>query len=164
MASEITSQNVLFLQPYERKLDYLGALAERYFAEDPNTALIKLRQFGEELARQTGARCGLLIADESQADLLRRLKFERAIPSEVLDLFHQIRIVGNRATHEGYGDHREALTTLKIARQLAIWFHRTFGQDTAFKPGPFVPRVRRRRLLKWLWRSWSGSVLSVRVY
>ena len=135
-----TSRNFRFLQSYERQLDRLGGLAERYFADDPPTCLIKLRQLSEELARQTAARTGLLSTpDEPQADLLRRLKFERAVPSEVLDLFHQVRMVGNRAVHEGAGDHRDALNTLKIARQLAIWFHRGFGKDPAFKPGPFVP-------------------------
>ncbi len=140
MQADAASRNFCFLQPYERQLDRFGALAERYFADDPSTCLIKLRQFGEELARQVAARSGLLATpDELQSDLLRRLKFERAVPPEVLDLFHQVRIVGNRAAHDGYGDHRDALTTLKIARQLAIWFHRTFGKDAGFKPGPFVP-------------------------
>jgi type I restriction enzyme R subunit len=140
MSADLASKNFFFLRHYERQLDRLGALAERYFADDPSTCLIKLRQFSEVLARQTAARSGLLTTpDEPQSDLLRRLKLERAVPSEVLDLFHQVRIVGNRATHAGYGDHREALTMLKIARQLAIWFHRGFGKDPAFKPGPFVP-------------------------
>jgi type I restriction enzyme R subunit len=31
------------------------------------------------------------------------------------------------------------LTALKVARQLGIWFHRTFGPDRQFRPGPFVP-------------------------
>jgi type I restriction enzyme R subunit len=140
MPTECVSRNFGFLRVYEPQLDRLGALAERYFADDPSTCLIKLRQFGEELARQLAARSGLLVTpEELQSDLLRRLKFEPAVPTEVLDLFHQVRMVGNRAAHDGYGDHRDALTTLKIARQLAIWFHRTFGKDAGFKPGPFVP-------------------------
>ena len=140
MPTECVSRNFGFLRVYEPQLDRLGALAERYFADDPSTCLIKLRQFGEELARQLAARSGLLVTpEELQSDLLRRLKFERVVPTEVLDLFHQVRILGNRAAHDGYGDHRDALTTLKIARQLAIWFHRTFGKDAGFKPGPFVP-------------------------
>ncbi len=140
MPTEGVSRNFGCLRAYEEQLDRLGALAERYFADDPSTCLIKLRQLGEELARQVAARSGLLATpDELQSDLLRRLKLERAVPPEVLDLFHQVRIVGNRAAHDGYGDHRDALTTLKIARQLAIWFHRTFGKETGFKPGPFVP-------------------------
>ncbi|MCB0623032.1 MAG: type I restriction-modification system endonuclease [Saprospiraceae bacterium] len=143
MPNEIESLNFEFLATYDARLVRFGALAERYFPDDPNTCLIKLRQFGEELARQVAARNGLLPqADEPQSDLLRRLKFERAVPADLLDLFHQLRIAGNRAAHDHHGDHREALTTLKIARQLAIWFHRTFGQDIAFKPGPFRPPAR----------------------
>ena len=48
----IHSLNFGFLQDYDPQLDRLGALAERYFAEDPSTCLIKLRQLGEQLARQ----------------------------------------------------------------------------------------------------------------
>ena len=141
---KIDSPNFAFLAGHDEQLVQLGGLAERYFRDDPNTCLLKLRQFGEQLAQHAAARTGLFAtADEPQADLLRRLKVERAAPQEVLDLFHQLRIAGNRATHEGAGEHRDALANLKIARQLAIWFHRTFGQPattgTAFKPGPFIP-------------------------
>lgn len=138
--TELTSSNFSFLRSYEHQLDRLGALAERYFADDPNTCLMKLRQFGEELGRQTAARVGVLTSpEEPQSDLLRRLKLERAAPPEVMDLFHQLRIAGNRAAHTILDDHREALTALKIARQLAIWFHRSFGPEADFKPGPFRP-------------------------
>ena len=101
----------------------LGALAERYFPDDPNTCLIKLRQFGELLAQVTAAKTGLFTSpEEQQSDLLRRLKFERVVPAEVADLFHQVRIAGNQATHAHGGDHAQALTTLKIARQLGVWY------------------------------------------
>jgi type I restriction enzyme R subunit len=134
------SANFDFLRSHDLQLVRLGALAERYFRDDPSTCLIKLRQFGEVLAQLTAANTGMFVStEEAQADLLRRLKFERVIPPEVADLFHQIRLVGNRATHEYTGDHGSALTTLKMARQLGIWFHRTFGGDRQFKPGAFVP-------------------------
>jgi type I restriction enzyme R subunit len=133
------SANFEFLGVHDAQLVRLGALAERYFKDDPNTCLIKLRQFAEVLAQVTAAKAGLLAsAEEQQADLLRRLKFERIVPREVGDLFHQLRISGNRATHSHSGDHAEALTTLKIARQLGIWFHRTFA-DARFSPGAFIP-------------------------
>jgi type I restriction enzyme R subunit len=97
MPSEIKSRNFFFLRPYEPQLDRIGALAERYFRDDPNTCLIKLRQFGEQIAQQLAARTGLLTSpDEPQSDLLRRLKFDRAAPREVVELFHQLRIVGNQ--------------------------------------------------------------------
>src|SRR5690606_10308615 len=36
--------------------------------------------------------------------------------------------------------HREAMDGLKVARELAVWYHRAFGQNAAdFKPGPFSP-------------------------
>lgn len=140
MSCTLRSQNFTFLLRYGEHLDRLGALAERYFSEDPNTCLIKLRQLAEELARQTAARNGLLTApDEPQSDLLRRLKFEQAAPAEALDLFHHLRLVGNRAVHDALADYREALAALKVARALAIWFHRSFGRIEDFKPGPFIP-------------------------
>ena len=36
------------------------------------------------------------------------------------------------------GDHAKALACLKMARQLGIWFYRTFD-DRNFKSGPFQP-------------------------
>jgi type I restriction enzyme R subunit len=50
-----------------------------------------------------------------------------------------LRKVGNRAAHEASGDHRSALSALKFARQLGIWFHRTYGKQPDFNPGPFLP-------------------------
>lgn len=43
--------NFDMLSAYEPQLWRLGALAERYFAEDPNTSLFKQRQFAELLAQ-----------------------------------------------------------------------------------------------------------------
>lgn len=128
------------MRTHEAQFDRLGALAEQYFADDPNTCLIKLRQFAELLAQEVAARSGLFsLMEEPQADLLRRLKAERAVPPPVLDLFHQVRIAGNRATHDAADDHGLALTSLKITHQLAVWFHRSFGRQEKFNPGPFVP-------------------------
>jgi len=138
--SSVSSANFGFLAEYDEQLVRLAALAERYFPDDPNTCLLKLRQFNELLAQSVAARTARFEASqESLSDLLRRLSFDRVIPREAADLFHQLRKVGNTAAHDGTGDHREALSSLKIARQLAIWFHRTFGGDVNFRPGPFNP-------------------------
>lgn len=86
------SANFEFLKKHDAQLVLLGGQAERYFKEDPNTCLIKLRQFAELLAQRTAAKAGMLAStEEPQADLLRRLRFERITPGEVGDLFHQIR-------------------------------------------------------------------------
>ena len=140
MSKQPASPNFSFLAVHDAQLVRLGALAERYFKDDPSTSLLKLRQFGETLAQVVAAKAGLFRdTQELQSDLLRRLKFDRVIPQEVADLFHHLRIVGNRATHENHGNHAEALTALKIGRQLGIWFHRTFGPVKPFSPGAFVP-------------------------
>src|SRR3954453_17224591 len=140
MTIPIPSHNFGFMRGYDPQFERLGALAERYFRDDPNSCLVKLRQFGELLAQEVAARVGLFAsADEAQSDLLRRLKAERAVPPAAMDLFHQIRMAGNRATHGLVDEHGLALTTLKVARELSIWFHRTFGQSKNFKAGPFVP-------------------------
>ena len=47
----VQSGNFRFLEPHDVQLVRLGALAERYFPDDPNTCLIKLRQFAELLTQ-----------------------------------------------------------------------------------------------------------------
>jgi len=138
MKNKIQS-NFDMLRAYEEQLWRLGALAERYFAEDPNTSLLKLRQFSEILAQSLAARVGLLtLSGETQYDLIRRLSNEGAVPREVKQVFDQIRINGNAANHALEGNHAGALSTLKLCWQLALWFHRTF-KDAGYKSGPFVP-------------------------
>jgi hypothetical protein len=137
---KIESNNFNFLHAHDAQLVRLGALAERYCHDDPNTCLIKLRQFGELLAQVISAKTGLYQADEqSQSDLLRRLRVERVMPAEVADLFHSLRIFGNDAAHGAHGTLSDALNALKYARQAAVWFHRTFGNDPSFVAGPFQP-------------------------
>jgi hypothetical protein len=60
------SANFDFLGTHHAQLVRLGGLAERYFKDDPNTCLIKLRQFGEVLAQLTAAKSGLLASPEEQ--------------------------------------------------------------------------------------------------
>jgi type I restriction enzyme, R subunit len=133
------STNFLHLQSYDEQLFRLGVLAERYFPEDPNTALLKLRQLGELLAQQTASRFGLeLRIEETQQVLLRRLEAEGCLDREIAELFHVLRRKGNLANHELQGDHATALKTMRMAWQLGVWFHRTFS-DPEFRSGPFQP-------------------------
>ncbi len=139
MASkESRSTNFAFLADQERQLEHLGALAERYFSDDPSTCLIKLRQMGEVMAQRLAARLGLYTSSaDNMVDLLGQLG-DKGVQREVLDLFHGLRKAGNAAAHSLQGDPAQALHHLKMARQLAIWFYRTC-HDRAFKPQPFVP-------------------------
>jgi type I restriction enzyme R subunit len=133
--------NFQFLAEHAPMLLQLAKTAEQIFASDPNTTLIKLRQLGEALAQDLATRSGLEFdATTSQADLLYRLNRELGLDPGVLGLFHTLRVEGNKATHGFATHHREAMDGLKVARELAVWYHRTFGQTGAdFRPGPFVP-------------------------
>ncbi|MDI1475390.1 type I restriction-modification system endonuclease [Polyangium sp. y55x31] len=135
------SPNFAYLAHHDPLLAILGTQAERYFADDPNTCLIKLRQFGELLAKHAAARLGLYTspAEDTQAILINRLHDRGALDVRTKQIFHDLRLVGNKAAHEVQGSHHEALHQLKMARELGVWFQRSFGNHRRFDPGPFVP-------------------------
>ncbi|MBE7376386.1 type I restriction-modification system endonuclease [Pseudomonas lopnurensis] len=134
------SSNFAFLKEHDPVFFQLASTAERVFASDPNTTLIKLRQLGEALAQDLAVRAGIEFdATTSQSDLLFRLSREIQLDGNIRNLLHTLRIEGNKATHEFRTQHREALDGLKVARALAIWYHQSFSKaGSAFKPGPFV--------------------------
>ena len=133
--------NFAFLSEHDPILIQLATTAENAFYADPNTTLIKLRQFGEALAQDVSLRAGIDFDDAtSQADLLYRLNRDISLEPDVRNLFHVLRIEGNKATHQFQTQHREAMQGLKVARQLAIWYHKSFGkQGSTFKAGAFLP-------------------------
>lgn len=132
--------NFGFLKEHDPVFLQLASVAEQVFASDPNTTLIKLRQLGEALAQDLASRCGIECdATTTQADLLYRLGREIQLDANIRNLFHTLRIEGNKATHQFRTQHREALDGLRVARALAIWYHQSFGaQGSSFKPGTFI--------------------------
>jgi type I restriction enzyme R subunit len=135
------SVNFDHLQAISPELHRLGTLAERFFAEDANTSLIKSRQFGEYMVKEIAALSGVYdpATRETTNDLLRRLSTQQVLPREVTDVFHAVRRSGNEATHGFAGSLSEALAALKFCRALGVWYRRTYGRDPNFQPGPFVP-------------------------
>ncbi|MEM8960705.1 MAG: DUF4145 domain-containing protein [Acidobacteriota bacterium] len=135
--------NFSFLARHDPLLAEVGLLAERYALDDPNTALIKLRQLAELLAQRAAALLGLAVADADHDDselydLIVALERSGAIDRRVASAFHRLRITGNEAAHEpGEDTVSEAVHHLRIAREVAIWFERTFG-DPTFRPGGFT--------------------------
>ncbi|MDI1313516.1 type I restriction-modification system endonuclease [Prosthecobacter sp.] len=139
MPAPALRSNFTHLQEHDAQLLRLGMLAERYFAEDPNTCLLKLRQLAEVLAQAVASHVGLLDRpEEGQYELLGRLRDQGILPREMWQIFGEVRRSGNAANHALSGDHRTALTTMKLAWQIGVWFHRTF-KDPKFKSGPFIP-------------------------
>lgn len=117
----------------------MGARAEKYFSEDPNTCLLKIRQFAELLARTIAANVGMYKdPTETQLELINKLERAGNLSQESVRLFHDIRRIGNTANHNFVGTPGDALTALKMAWALGVWFHR-FSKEPTFKSGPFVP-------------------------
>ena len=69
------ASNFAITPGHDEQLLRLGMLAERYFAEDPNTSLLKLRQLTKLLAQMVATKVGLFVSpEEAQYALLRRLQ------------------------------------------------------------------------------------------
>jgi type I restriction enzyme R subunit len=134
------SPNFAYLAYHDTRLVALATQAEEYFATDPPVAIAKLRLFAEVLAKRAAARVALLPEpNESQQALVDRLFDARVIGAVQRDIFHSLRRAGNAAVHEDRGTASEALLHLRMARELAVWFQRTFGNNRKFEPGPFIP-------------------------
>ncbi|MBB4636473.1 type I restriction-modification system endonuclease [Longimicrobium terrae] len=132
------SPNFAFLNVHDPLLATLGSLAELYAVDDPNTALLKLRQFGEALLQRTALEGGVPAgAGTTQFGLINLLAGDGLLPRDVADQFHALRQIGNDAVHAFQGDLGQAVHMLKVARELGVWFHRTF-KDAQFSPGAFV--------------------------
>ena len=127
------SVNFSFLADITPDLDLLHCFAqqaEMYLHLDPNTCLIKSRQFGELLAQEIAVRNGESIdPGESQELLLRRLSMNGILRQRSSNLFHNIRKDGNEAIHYGLRDYDRALQRLKDAHQLACWFYNTHRDE-----------------------------------
>ena len=66
MAGSRPQSNFTHLKAPDEQLVRLGLLAELYFAEDPNTCLLKLRQLTELLAQLVASQIGLFTSPEEK--------------------------------------------------------------------------------------------------
>jgi len=134
------SPNFPFLSEHSDLLSQCAVQAERYVFDDPNTALIKLRQFGELLAQEVAARTGVDVFPEDNAvTVLKKLEYDNVLTPKAAQLFHNLRKTGNKAVHQITGDQGDALHHLRMARELAVWFHKSFGKNPDLAKGPFIP-------------------------
>jgi type I restriction enzyme R subunit len=132
--------NFIFLKEHDQIFYQLAFQAEQAFSSDPNTTLMKLRQLGEALAQDLASRVGIAFDERtSQSDLLYSLSRRISLEPAVRELFHTLRIEGNKAAHQFNTNHSQALDALKVARTLCVWYHQAFGSTGPdFSPGKFV--------------------------
>lgn len=132
--------NFSFLADHSPLLADLGATAEKLYPFDPASCVLKLRLLAEALTQDVAARIGVRLMQPTQSELLRAVDQRLGLDPQVRQMFHLLRVRGNEAAHQishkiGY---REGMEALKVAREVALWFHRSFGQNPDFKPGPFI--------------------------
>jgi hypothetical protein len=138
MTELTSSSNFNFLEVHDRELLTLVRFAEKYYNNDPNTSLIKLRQFGERIVQLILIKKGFQTnPSEEQRDLIDRLFDRNIIPPKIHDLLHKIRRYGNQANHRFFNDKNIALENLKNAHEISIWFHKNFHSPN-FQPPDFV--------------------------
>lgn len=140
MTPSLIPETQLFqhLKEHDAQLCHIAALAEQMIHVDPNTSILKIRQFGELMTLLIMKQFNVsLIPKEPQIDKIDRLYKKANLSYEVCKLLHKIRMIGNDANHDLSGSTDEAMVALRCAYDLGVWYHRTFG-DEQFNPPPFV--------------------------
>jgi len=121
------SKNFEFIKNKRPEIATLGSFAERYFATDPSSALVKLRTLVEQIVE--------IIYDEQKLpkpyraglnDLLNEPVFMDLVPRVILGKIHTIRIRGNKAAHGGRIDESLVSSLIREAFDIVCWFHLMF--------------------------------------
>lgn len=134
--------NFAFLTKLHPLWAELGSVAERVFPIDPRSCVVKMRLLAEDMAQNMAIQVGIQpSAFDSQLALVRELENRLRLDAKVRDMLHLLRKRGNEAAHQADAPigFTEGLEVLKIGRELALWYHRTFDNQPDYRPGPFIP-------------------------
>ncbi|MGA8519403.1 MAG: DEAD/DEAH box helicase family protein [Pseudonocardiaceae bacterium] len=128
--------NFGFLLEHEAVLVGYGAAAESMIFTDPNTSMIKARQFGEQLVTALVATFSIRIpaGQSTQHKRLKVLLDQGVINQRVHTWFDAVRDTGNKAVHDGFAAQRDALQLVRTCYDLGAWFHRTVTQSRDAPP------------------------------
>ncbi|MGQ0716117.1 MAG: DUF4145 domain-containing protein [Pseudonocardiales bacterium] len=131
------SPNFGFLLAHEAVLIGYGAAAESMVFTDPNTSMIKVRQFTEQLVTALVTTFGIRIpaGKDTQHKRLKVLLDQGVINKRVHSWFDAVRDAGNKAVHEV--SRRSTTRLVRTCYDLGAWFHRTVTQSR--EAPPFVP-------------------------
>lgn len=133
MEGKIMYTNFQFLKKDWDILAKIGEMAEYTLHKDPNTAIIKIRQLGEYIAKSM-LKVERLAEPESgsQLDRIKILKTYDLIPEDIENILQLIRKKGNTAVHNMSGNESEAETLLSLVVKLCSWFNEIYGSDYSF--------------------------------
>jgi type I restriction enzyme R subunit len=130
------SMNFEFLRKDWPELADFGAYAEEYAFGDPQSALIKLRSYSEFMVNFIYRRLNLpCLPKASFHEKLVGEDFVQLASAPVLDKFHAIKTLGNKAAHENKGTNKDTVFAVKQCYQLGAWFYCSYHNVKA----DFVP-------------------------
>lgn len=123
------SLNFEILRDQWPDLTVLAMAAERYVHSDPESCLVKLRNFDEQIVRwiyrqerlPEGYRASLY-------DLMKASVFSSIMPEVIIIKMDALRIHGNRAAHGDKIKVKDAYWLLKEAYLLAMWLYVRYAQ------------------------------------
>lgn len=120
--------NFSFLKEKWSNLAEIAKLSEKNLYQDPNTTIIKLRMFTEQIVDYIYAYDNLEEPEEDTFfNKLKLLEREELIQGEIEDIFHTLRIEGNKGVHESLDSIETAKTLLSLSHKLAVWFMHVYG-------------------------------------
>ena len=133
--------NFCFLNRYWPTLANIGAMAEGYLYNDPNTCIYKIGMFAERLVQEIFAFEHIPEPeyDNTHANRINILKREGLIDrgGRIDDILYSLRIKRNDAVHKYEDSVDTAKSLLRMAFRLAVWFMEVYG-DYTFKAPEFV--------------------------
>lgn len=132
---DLRSLNFEPLRAVYPELANMGGYAEHYAHSDPESALVKLRNFAERLVDRVYDKLKLQRVQQSNlVDLLHNASFREVAQPLVLDKLHLLRRLGNRGAHGEDVEAADAVRCVQEAWQLARWLHVSFlgGQVNDF--------------------------------
>lgn len=124
---DLRSLNFEPLRATYPELANMGGYAEHYAHSDPESALVKLRNFAERLVDRVYDKLKLERMPQSNfVDLLHNASFRAVAQPLVLDKLHLLRRLGNRGAHGEDVEVTDAVRCVQEAWQLARWLRVTF--------------------------------------
>lgn len=119
----MSSRNFSFLEDHTPELYRLAGFAESYAHSDPDSAVVKLRTFGEQLTKSVFLKHRLpRTGGVSFAEMLTASEFKAAVPDVIQTKLHAIRMEGNKAAHGQSLDTKTVVWLLQEAQVLGAWY------------------------------------------
>ncbi|MEM5505580.1 DEAD/DEAH box helicase family protein [Shewanella frigidimarina] len=122
------SMNFEHIQTKWPQLHQLAAFAEEYAISDPQSSLVKLRCFAEQVVGYLYKELQLPAFPNSNIyDKLTSDDFTSVVPNLITDKLHAIRKSGNQAAHEGRVDQQQAIWILKESYYVASYLFMAYA-------------------------------------